>query len=71
MISYIEGKIKLRGNKFLTIMANGLGYKVYALPDTLAKSKTKLSLWTHLRVREDALICTDLNLIPSWNFLKP
>ena len=39
MISYVEGKIKLRGNKFLTIIANGLGYKVHAFPDTFKKSK--------------------------------
>ena len=55
MISYIEGKIKLRGNKFLTIITNGLGYKVHALPDTLRKSGDTAGLWTHLRVKEDAL----------------
>ena len=55
MISYIEGKIKLRGAKFLIVMANGIGYKVHALPDTLRKPGDTTSLWTHLRVKEDAL----------------
>jgi len=55
MISYIEGTIKLRGAKFLIVMANGIGYKVHALPDTLRKSGDTTSLWTHLRVKEDAL----------------
>ena len=70
MISYIEGKIKMRGNKFLAIMANGLGYKVYALPDTLAKSKNEASLWTHLRVREDALDLYGFESYPELEFLK-
>lgn len=55
MISYIEVKIKLRGAKFLIVLANGIGYKVYVLPDELKKHGDNASLWTHLRVREDAL----------------
>ena len=51
MISYIEGKIKIRTGKFLIIAVGGIGYKVFALPDTLIKSKGEASLWTHLRVR--------------------
>jgi len=55
MISYIEGTIKLRAVKFLIVIANGIGYKVHALPDELRKSGDTASLWTHLRVKEDAL----------------
>lgn len=55
MISHIEGKIKLRGAKFLIVSANGIGYKVHALPDTLKRTGETTSLWTHLRVKEDAL----------------
>ena len=70
MISYIEGKIKMRGNKFLVIMANGLGYKVYALPDTLVKSKNEASLWTHLRVKEDALDLYGFESYPEMEFFE-
>ena len=70
MISYIEGKIKLRGNKFLAIIANGLGYKVYALPDTLRKSGDTASLWTHLRVREDALDLYGFESYPELEFFE-
>ena len=70
MISYIEGKIKMRGNKFLAIMANGLGYKVYALPDTLRKSGDTASLWTHLRVREDALDLYGFESYPELEFFE-
>ncbi len=55
MIAYIEGKIKLRGAKFLVVMTNGIGYKVFVLPDELKKTGADAKLWTHLRVREDAL----------------
>ena len=70
MISYIEGKIKLRGNKFLAIIANGIGYKVYALPDTLRKSGDTTSLWTHLRVREDALDLYGFESYPELEFFE-
>ena len=70
MISYIEGKIKLRGNKFLTIIANGLGYKVHALPDTLRKSGDTAGLWTHLRVKEDALELYGFESYPELEFFE-
>src|SRR3989344_2102288 len=70
MISYIEGKIKLRGNKFLTIIANGLGYKVYTLPDTLRKSGDTASLWTHLRVKEDVLELYGFESYPELEFFE-
>lgn len=55
MISYLEGKTKLRGGKFLIIDVNGVGYKVFVLPDLLRKNEETLRVWTHLQVREDAM----------------
>lgn len=59
MIAGIEGKIKLKGDKFLIIStAGGINYKVFVLPSTLKntpKNADNFHLWTHLRVREDAL----------------
>ena len=60
----------MRGNKFLAIMANGLGYKVYALPDTLRKSGDTASLWTHLRVKEDALDLYGFESYPELEFFE-
>ena len=51
-------------------MANGLGYKVYALPDTLVKSKNEASLWTHLRVKEDALDLYGFESYPEMEFFE-
>ena len=51
-------------------MANGLGYKVYALPDTLRKSGDTTSLWTHLRVREDALDLYGFESYPELEFFE-
>ena len=70
MISYIEGKIKLRTGKFLIIAVGGIGYKVFALPDTLIKSKGEAGLWTHLRVREDALDLYGFESYPEMEFFE-
>lgn len=55
MISFIEGKIKIRSARFLVIETNGIGYKVFALPDALKKNAGVAAFWTHLRVREDSM----------------
>lgn len=70
MISFIEGKIKLRGAKFLIIMANGIGYKVFVLPDALKKNNETASLWTHLRVKEDALDLYGFETYPELEFFE-
>lgn len=57
MISKIEGKIDLLTEKFVIINVSGIGYKVNVSPETLVsvRSEEKISLWTHLHVKEDAL----------------
>lgn len=57
MISRIEGPVVSINEKFAVINAGGLGYKVYATPETLGRLEVGQNgiLWTHLAVREDAL----------------
>ena len=58
MITHLRGKILMRADRFLALEANGVGYKIFVLPDTLkkaGKSPDEFSLWTHLHVRETAL----------------
>ncbi len=57
MISCIEGKIIFKGERFVVIDANGVGYRIFAGPDVLRKAKTKeqFKLWTHLYLREDTI----------------
>jgi len=57
MISRIEGPVVSITEKFAVINAGGLGYKVYATPETLGGLTVGQTgiLWTHLAVREDAL----------------
>lgn len=58
MIVHIEGKIKMKGDKFLVIETNGIGYRVFVDSQTIKVSPSKeeeISLWTHLHVREDAM----------------
>ncbi len=58
MISHLTGKILMRGDKFVVLDVNGIGYKVFVLPDTLKEARKNpdgFSLWTHTHVRENAL----------------
>ena len=55
MISYIEGKIIFRGEKFIIIKTGGVGLKVFVLPD-LNLEDDEIKLFTYLSVREDALV---------------
>jgi Holliday junction DNA helicase RuvA len=57
MISRLEGKIVYVQEKSVVLDVGGMGYKVQLKPDAasgLALGQ-KISLWTHLVVREDAL----------------
>jgi len=57
MIGRIEGNVSAVRPTFAIVSAGGVGYKVAATKETLARLKTneKTALWTHLAVREDAL----------------
>ena len=58
MIGSIRGKVALKANKFLIIEAAGVGYKINAALDTIAKAPKlgdEISLWVHTHVREDAI----------------
>lgn len=57
MIAYIKGKILLRGEKYVILETNGIGYKIFAMPETIKNTKkdNEVSFWTHLHVREDAM----------------
>ena len=59
MISYIEGKILEKNDKFFVIgTTGGVGYRVYSHEGTLEKIPAigqNVGVWTHLYVREDAL----------------
>ncbi len=58
MIGQLTGAVAHIDNRFLILNVSGVGYKVFASPDTLLKAKNnpeKLTIWTHLIVREDVL----------------
>lgn len=58
MISYLEGKIISRKEKFVVLDVNGVGYKVFLSQKTLSKIPEigqKLNLHCHLQVRENLL----------------
>lgn len=58
MISLLEGTIEFKGEKFVVVNVNGVGYKVYLSLDTLLKipeKSGKVKLWTYQYVREDTL----------------
>lgn len=57
MIAYIEGKIIDSDLSSITILAGGVGYKIGVPISTIqsASSKTELSLWTYMAVRENSM----------------
>jgi Holliday junction DNA helicase RuvA len=57
MIGYIEGEVRQVNEKYALISVGGLGYKVFATAETLARTNgmTHVALFTYLAVREDAL----------------
>ncbi len=57
MIAYIKGKILLRGEKYIILETNGIGYKIFVMPEDIknTKKESEASFWTHLHVREDAM----------------
>lgn len=58
MISFLEGRIEFKGERFCVVSTGGVGYRIFVTGETLKKIPEKgegVKLWTHLYVREDAL----------------
>ena len=57
MIGYLEGTVKATRLGYCIVLSGGVGYKVYATKETLARATVDsvVALWTHLAVREDIL----------------
>lgn len=58
MISFLDGTIEMKGEKFVVMNVAGIGYKVFVGQETLHKIPEKganVKIWTHQYVREDAL----------------
>ena len=57
MIGHITGTVVGSGPTYTIVSVGGLGYKVFAIQQTLSHAKTSGSIefWTHLAVRETAL----------------
>ena len=58
VISFLDGTIEMKGEKFVVVGVAGVGYKVFVGAETLHKISEKnasVKLWTHQHVREDAL----------------
>ena len=57
MIAQLSGTISHKEKNFFIVNTGALGYKVYVPKNLFAKSKenTRLLLWTHMAVREDAM----------------
>lgn len=57
MIGYLEGTVRSVRDSWCLVMVAGVGYKVFATKETLARLPvdTPIAFWTHQAVREDAL----------------
>lgn len=57
MISYLEGKIILKSDKFIILQVNGIGYKVFLSRKTLSnlpETSNNIKLFCFHNVKEDA-----------------
>ena len=54
MLSHLKGKIIFSREKFVILEVNGVGYKIFIIPEILKaiKNQNTVSLWTHFSVRE-------------------
>ncbi len=57
MIAKLTGKVSYKSNSWIILDTDGVGYKVYLEQDIYSgiQENEKLSVWTHLIVRENAL----------------
>ena len=57
MIGYLEGLVKYKGERHIIVNVAGVGYRVMANVETLAKLSlgAEAKVWTHLHQREDAI----------------
>jgi Holliday junction DNA helicase RuvA len=57
MICYIAGKVIDSGINFISVMAGGIGYKIFVVPEIIENKKInkKISLFIHQHVRENEL----------------
>lgn len=57
MIIQLTGTVGLKDPEYIVLDVGGVGYKVFVTPETLAQTpeKKKVTLWTHLAVRETAM----------------
>ena len=55
MLSYIKGKIIFRGKDFIIVKPDNIGFRVFVLSN-LNTENNEVELFTHLAVREDALL---------------
>jgi len=58
MISYLEGKILDKNEKFFVVDVSGVGYRIFSHSGILEKipeNGQNVKIWTHLYIREDAM----------------
>ncbi|MBI2045968.1 MAG: Holliday junction branch migration protein RuvA [Parcubacteria group bacterium] len=57
MISHLTGDIIFSGNRFVILGVGGVGYKIFTAMTAIRADlkKARVSFWTHLAVRENAL----------------
>ncbi len=71
MISRLTGNIAHIDLKYVVIDVNGVGYKVFVVGDAIVKlNKEKISLWTYMAVRENAMDLYGFLSLEELNFFE-
>ena len=74
MISMLTGHISHKSSKYIIIDVSGVGYKVFTTTDNILNigknSKDKITLWTYLAVRENAMDLYGFSSVSELNFFE-
>lgn len=73
MISKLTGEIAHIGPKYIILDVSGVGYKIAVTSETIneiGKTEMKVTLWTYLAVRENALDLYGFLNMPELNFFE-
>lgn len=73
MIGQLTGDLVYNNERFIILDVNGVGYKIFTTAESLlflTKNQTKITLWTHLVVKEDALDLYGFTSQPELDFFE-
>ena len=71
MIAYLKGKLIARGEGYIVVETNGIGYKIFTTPSIIGSElDSEIQLHTYLQVREDILALFGFQNLADLSFFE-